>query len=118
MNRVFIPQVPMRLDPNHGMVPKFDTLEQARKFGRLVVLIDTPMSYANRPECMEKIKNGLLDYGPQDLFLPMGSHFFMMVAAIIISKTVNSLNILEWNGRDQQYRKSVIDVKALMPYNP
>jgi len=55
----------------------------------------------------------LADFKDSDFFLPMGSHFFMMVAAMVLSRR-DTVQILEWNGRDAQYRKAVIDVSALL----
>lgn len=114
-SRVFIPQVPMKFDPNAGgMVPKFDTLSEAKQFGKLVVLIDSPLSFASRQECTDKIRSGLSDYNNDDYFLPMGSHYFMMLAAIIISNKVNVLRILEWDSRYRQYSKTETAIDDLL----
>lgn len=115
MSKVYIPQVPMRFDAQAGqLVPKFDTLRQAQEFGELVVLIDQPMALAGRNECVDKIVTGLKDYGDGDFFLPMGSHFFMLIAAICIASKVDRINILEWNQRDQQYRRTEQKIKMMI----
>lgn len=114
MSRVFIPQVPMRFDPGVGsLVPKFDTLNAAKEYGELIVLIDQPMALSSRPECIAKITKGLMDYGEGDFFLPMGSHFFMMIAAICIANKTSRMHILEWNQRDQAYRRTQVNTNDL-----
>lgn len=114
MSRVFIPQVPMKFDPGAGMlVPKFDTLNAAKEYGELVVLIDQTMALSGRPDCIDKICRGLSDYVEGDFFLPMGSHFFMMIAAICIANKTTAINILEWNQRDQSYRRTEVKTSQL-----
>lgn len=113
--RVFIPQVPMRIDPRSDkMAPKFDTLEEASEFGDLVILVDQKLAFAGRSQCIAKIAYELRDYDAYDLFLPMGSHYFMMVAAIIISNKVNAINMLEWSSRDRKYVKSATIIGDLL----
>ena len=102
--RVFIPHVPMKFDPNVGMVPKFDTLQDASDYGELIVLIDAKMAIAGRPECLAKLKHGLKNFSPEDFFLPMGSHYFMMMSAIIIASKVDDIQILEWSTRERCYK--------------
>lgn len=102
--KVFIPHVPMKFDPNIGMTPKFDTLHEASDYGELIVLIDSKMAISSREDCLSRIKIGLRDYNDDDFFLPMGSHYFMMVSAIVISTKVDTLQVLEWSARERCYK--------------
>lgn len=103
--RVFIPQVPTRFDPDKGKtVPKFDTLQQAEKFGKLVVLLDKNSDVWDPNSCMAKLRLGLKDFAESDFLLPMGSHHFMMWSAIAIARMgVRRLQTLQWHSRNNEY---------------
>lgn len=104
----------MRFDEGQGcMVAKFDTLASAKDYGDLRVLVDSSLATSTRQDCIDKIVIGLADYNDDDFFLPMGSHYFMMIAAVVISRKVQMINTLEWNGREKQYRRSLTKLDRL-----
>lgn len=112
--RVFVPQIPMKMELGTSrLVPKFDTLDAAKEYGDLVVLVEHHLAFAGRKECIDKIVYELRDYRDDDYFLAMGSQFFMMIAAIVISNRVPHVNMLEWSSRERQYIRSTVDVKQL-----
>lgn len=112
--RVFIPQIPMKMELGTSrLVPKFDTLDAAKEYGDLVVLVEHHLAFAGRKECIDKIVYELRDYHEDDYFLAMGSQFFMMIAVIVLSSKVSKINMLEWSSRERQYTRSTVDVKEL-----
>lgn len=117
--RVFVPQIPMMTEPGTArLVPKFNTLEAIKPYGDLVVLVEQHLAFAGRKDCIDKIVYELRDYRDDDYFLPMGSQFFMMIAAIVISNKVNEIQMLEWSSRERQYTKSITNVGQLILSDP
>jgi len=103
--KVYIPQVPMVYDRDKRQtVPKFDTLEQAREFGDLVILLDKNNDVWNPDACIEKLKKGLKNFTAHDYLCPMGSHHFMMWSAMILmAQRINPLQTLQWHSRNGEY---------------
>lgn len=102
--RVFIPQVPTRFDPlQHRTVPKFDSMDQAKVFGDLVILLDRNNDVWDPQSCIAKLRRGLIDFNwEKDFLLPMGSHHFMMWSAMLLSRSPK-LNTLQWHSRNNEY---------------
>lgn len=103
--RVFIPQVPTRFDQlQRRTVPKFDSFEQATKFGELVILLDRNNDVWDPDACIAKLRKGLRSFTMDDFLLPMGSHHFMMWTAMILTDFgINPLQTLQWHSRNEEY---------------
>lgn len=86
------------------MVQKFNTLDKAEAFGKVIVMMDRNDDVWNPQSCVAKLKRIMRTFSDEDYLLPMGSHHFMMWAAIVAaSKIKNELQSLQWNMRNENY---------------
>lgn len=111
MSRVFIPQVPMKIDKETSRVEqRFNTLDKLAPFGEVVVLMDRNDDVWNPDACLAKLRRGLRSFGEEDYFLAMGNHLFCIWAAIIASESVDVMQNLQWSPREGCYKA----VKAVL----
>lgn len=110
--RVFIPQVPQQWSESQGrMVPRFDTLDKAEKFGELIVLLDRNDDIWNPDAVLDKLEVKMLAFNDNDYVLPMGSYLFMMwTTQIATAKCSRRLQTLQWHQREVNYRVIATDV--------
>lgn len=106
MSRVFIPQVPQHFDDTAGkMVTRFNTLDQAEKFGELVILLDRNDDVWNPDAVLAKIERQMRGFKDTDYILPMGSYAFMMWTTMVAtSHAADYLQHLQWHQREKNYR--------------
>lgn len=105
-HKVFIPQVPQHFDDTkQKMVTRFDTLDQAEKFGELVILLDRNDDVWNPDAVLAKLERQMRGFKDTDYILPMGSYPFMMWTAMIAMSSVkNYMQHLQWHQREKSYR--------------
>lgn len=106
MSKVYIPQVPQHFDTAAGkMVTRFNTLDQAEKFGELVILLDRNDDVWNPDAVLAKLERQMRSFRDTDFILPMGSYPFMMwVGMIAMSKVNDYVQHLQWHQRERSYR--------------
>lgn len=113
MSKVFVTQVPLRMDPQRGeMVPKID-LNYAKQYGELQVML-TPSAKPFTPQpIIEQLHEQLAYYSDDDYLLLLGSPAIMGWAAAIAARhNEGRITILQWNGIDKGYRAVVADLSV------
>lgn len=94
------------------MVPRFDTLDKAEKFGELVVLLDRNDDIWSPDDCLVKLEEKMATFSDTDYLLPMGSYLFMMWATqVATAKARDYLQTLQWHQREGNYRVIKTHVK-------
>ena len=114
MAKVYVVQKQMKQDYQSGeFVEKFD-LSPAKQYGELVYLL-SPTCAAWKPEKpMKELQEGLKDFTENDYILLIGNPVLLGLASIFAADRVDSINFLQWSGRNQRYE--VINAKIPLSY--
>lgn len=118
MPRVFVIQEPMRRHPDHRTVELKYSLEPARQFGEIVILLgwtDThhPMDMS---ALSKKLADGLADYTQYDYLLASGNPACIAVAGMIASdRTGGLVNVLVWDNKRMAYDCFALNLDECLP---
>lgn len=105
MSRVYVTQVPMKVDESTGrMKPRFDTMDHLVEFGETIILMERGDDIWNPDACVAKLRRALRGFSKSDYLLAMGNFHFVMWATAIIMETQDQLQTLQWNPRKQAYQ--------------
>ena len=100
MSRVFVTQEPSLRVPG-GWQPKFD-LSPAREFGELVVMMEPGNATPDTAqECVHIMKRQVFSDG--DYLLALGDPVLIAIAAAVMSKELDEVRMLRWDGRAGRY---------------
>src|SRR5689334_17698838 len=104
MPRVFVAQMPHRMNERSGALePRFD-LSTAERYGRVEFLLSPTARPFNPGPIVAELREKLSDYGDEDYLLLVGNPCIMgWACAIAADFNDGKVNILQWSGRDQAY---------------
>ena len=108
MPTVFIPQVPSRLD-NGNWVPTAD-VTPAKEFGELRHIMPMGMNIADPDEIVKQLDEGLENFSDGDFLLLLGDPIVIAVAAAIVARNCEVIQLLKWDRRMQRYFAFTIDL--------
>ena len=102
--KVFVPQVPSTFDKASELwVPKI-SLDQAKKFGTIEVLLPPGANRAAIGQIAISMRERLKDVEEQDYLLPTGDPALIAVASIYLARrSGGKLRLLKWDNRLGDY---------------
>lgn len=101
--KVFVPQVPSTLDVETGIwVPKI-SLEKAKRFGDIEVLMKPGANRAAVGQIAVVMRELLQDAQPGDFLVPTGDPALIAIASIYLSRKDGHLRLLKWDNRTSDY---------------
>ena len=102
---VFVIQKQMKLDDATGdLVPRFSSLERAKRWGDLKYLL-SPTAHPFNPESIiSDLKEKLETFTEDDHLLLIGNPALIgMATAIAAKQTSGTVRFLQWPGRQKDY---------------
>jgi hypothetical protein len=102
--RVYVPQVPSRIDPNtHLWVPTVN-LAPARKYGEVVVMLPPEANRMHTAPLVAALKESMRSFRPFDYVVAVGDPSLIMAAGCIASRaTGGRVRVLKWEKRSGDY---------------
>lgn len=109
---VFVVQKQMRFDNATGeLVPRFSTLEKAKKFGRLEYLLSPSAHPFNPPNVIGDLHDKLKNFSDEDHLLLIGNPALIGMAAAVASHyNEGRIRLLQWSGRNSDYAEISVRV--------
>lgn len=113
MPRVFIPQVPSRLDgPRNLWVPTVN-VKPAERWGDLVVMLPPAAHRAGVDTCVAVMKGCLDDFGREDYLLALGDPTLYAIAAVLAARKADGvLRMLKWDRQTSAYILEEVDTNG------
>ena len=102
---VYVVQKQMRFDDRKGeLVPRFKTMDKARRFGDLEFLL-SPSAHPFNPEnVMRALREKLRDFGDEDHLLLIGNPALIgMATAVAAHRNCGRVRLLQWSGKQSDY---------------
>lgn len=115
MATVYIVQEPLKRHPGHGGVELKYSLEPARAFGALKVLLswDDVRHPTNMSLICSRLRAGLRGFSADDYLLLTGNPAAIAAAAILAAQESQGLiKALSWDNRKLEYECLLIDIDA------
>lgn len=101
--KVYVPQVPSTLDVATGLwIPKI-SLEKAKRFGEIEVLLQPGANRAAVGQIAVAMRDLLKDARPGDYLVPTGDPALIAIASIYLSRQDGILRLLKWDNRTSDY---------------
>ena len=101
--KVYVPQVPSTLDTLTGIwVPKI-SLDKAKRFGEIEVLLQPGANRAAVGQIAVAMRDMLKDARPGDFLVPTGDPALIAIASIYLSRVDGVLRLLKWDNRTSDY---------------
>lgn len=103
MSKVYIAQVPHRLNRDTGELEPLD-LSPAREWGELHVILTPGANPFNSMDgIVDDLHAALQDLTEEDYLILVGNPAIMGVMAAIAAQYVRRLRILQWHGKQHKY---------------
>lgn len=113
--RVFITQNPMRRNVYNDLVYKYD-LTAAREYGSLEVLLASGPVLISPQIAIDKLRNKLRDFKPNDWLLCLGDPVVIAAASAIVAEVNNGvIPVLVWDRQVKRYLSIVVDIHSVRP---
>lgn len=104
MNKVFIPQEPMRRNRETGQFESTMRFDQAAQFGETVVLLPPGRMMLSPQPAIEKMKSKLRDFNDDDYLIAVGDPTAIAIAAVIAANNnLGRLKMLKWDKEKSLY---------------
>ncbi len=110
MARVFVTQVPSRVDAStRALVPSVN-IAPATEFGEVVVMFPPRAPFFQTAELMRQIENALHDYDAEkgDCIVLLGDTILMAAAAAYLGRHKGKFKILRWDRNLGRYTPVVV----------
>lgn len=109
MSRVFVVQLPHKLDKTTGKLKPVASLRAAKRFGEIVMLTG-PNAKPHDPTVHDEIAEKLRDFTSDDHLLLLGSMILCGIAAAYAADAAGTVTFLHWNGRAAEYSPVTVEV--------
>ena len=100
------PNVYIASDPGHDF-------SDAKRFGRVVNLIDGRPNVFALGYLIRRLKQGLEGSVPDDYIIATGSTISTAIAAFVLVLAHGRINLLIWSHRDEQYTSRLLRIEQL-----
>lgn len=111
MNKVFIPQEPVRRNKRTGELESRMRFEVASKFGETVVLLPPGRMMLSPQPAIERMKDKLRDFSDDDYLIAVGDPTAIAIAAVIAAdNNRGKLKMLKWDKEKEVYISVEIDI--------
>jgi len=104
MSRVFIPQVPSRFERSINTWVPTVSIESAKEFGEIVVMLPPEASRLDTDNIVQLLKAAMADYDKDDYILALGDPLVLAIAASIADRASSPLRLLRWDRQTRRYQ--------------
>jgi|CXWL01.1.fsa_nt_gi hypothetical protein len=108
-SRVFVVQLPHKLDRATGKLKPVASLRAAKRFGETVILL-TPNAKPFDQSVYDELAEKMRDFTADDYLLLLGNMILCGVAAAFAADAAGTVTFLNWNGRDAEYAPVTVDI--------
>jgi hypothetical protein len=103
MNKVYVPQVPSKMDESTRVWIPTVNLQPAQRFGTVEVLLPPGANRLAIKPLTDVIKEKLQDITEDDYILALGDPTIIGIVSVVAARNAGRLRVLKWDRNSRDY---------------